>query len=120
MENLMSHADAVRDHCWRTYIEPARRRGEKFVAIRAGDVAKELNFSNRYPLVCAAIGANIFEDKCQVERIAVEGPLNGVNTTFLFMLKRSENLVRNLSGGAPTFRLLKICPKCGSSSEELA
>lgn len=116
----MSHADAVRDHCWRTYIEPARRRGEKFVAIRAGDVAKELNFSNRYPLVCAAIGANIFEDKCQVERIAVEGPLNGVNTTFLFMLKRSENLVRNLSGGAPTFRLLKICPKCGSSSEELA
>jgi hypothetical protein len=44
----MSYADDVRDHCRRTYIDPARQRGEGCVGIRAGNVHKDLKYSNRY------------------------------------------------------------------------
>ncbi len=85
-EDQVSHADDVRDHCERKYIFPARRRGDQFVSIRAGDVHGDMGYKNRYPLVCSAIGAKVFEEKCRVERVAVEGPLNGANTTFRFRL----------------------------------
>jgi len=114
----MSHADVVRDYCRRTYIEPARQRGERYIAIRAGDVHKDLEYSNRHPLVCSAIGAKIFEDRYGIERIAVEGPLNGVKTTFWFNLEPDENTGRNPHRGVREFRIIKICPRCGSSSEE--
>ncbi len=82
----MSHADDVRDHCKRKYIEPARRRGDQLVVIRAGDVHGDMGYSARYPLVCSALGTKIFEERCRIERVAVDGPLNGANTIFHFKL----------------------------------
>ena len=80
----MSLADDVRQFCKATYVEPARIKGEKTVIIRSGDVHIALNYRNRYPLVCSAIGSNKFEAMCNVKRISVEGPLNGVSTLFTF------------------------------------
>jgi hypothetical protein len=80
----MSLVDDVRQYCKETYVDPARRRGEKTVIIRSGDVHSALNYKNRYPLVCSAIGSNLFEELCNVKRISVEGPLNGVSTLFTF------------------------------------
>jgi hypothetical protein len=116
----MSYADDVRDHCRRTYIEPARQRGEGYVGIRAGDVHKDLKYSNRYPLVCSAIGANVFEEKYGIERVSVDGPLNGVNTMFWFKLKPGESFGGSSSSGTQKFRMIRICPMCGSNSEEPA
>lgn len=82
----MSLANDVRQHCKETYIDPARKRGEKKVTIRSGDVHSDLNYRNRYPLVCSAIGSNLFEEMGKVKRISVEGPLNGVSTLFTFEL----------------------------------
>ena len=82
----MSFADYVRRYCKENYIDPARARGEKTVTIRSGDVHSALNYRNRYPLVCSAIGSNLFEELCSVKRISVEGPLNGVSTLFTFEL----------------------------------
>jgi hypothetical protein len=82
----MSLADDVRLYCKQTYIDPARGRRDKTVAIRSGDVHSALNYGNRYPLVCSAIGSNLFEKLCNVKRISVEGPLNGVSTLFTFQL----------------------------------
>jgi len=82
----MSHADDVRSYCKKIYVEPARNRGQRVVEIRSGDVHVAMAYRNRYPLVCASIGARIFEDMCRVRRIAVEGPLNGANTIFRFEL----------------------------------
>lgn len=82
----MSLADDVRLYCKQTYIDPARGRGDKRVTIRSGDVHSALNYHNRYPLVCSAIGSNLFEKLCNVKRISVEGPLNGVSTLFTFEL----------------------------------
>lgn len=83
----MSHADDVRDHCNRKYIEPARQRGYHLVVVRAGDVHGEMGYRNRYPLVCSALGAKVFEENYRVERVTVEGPLNGANTIFRFRVK---------------------------------
>ena len=80
----MSLADDVRKHCKKTYIDPARNRGDKTIEIRSGDVHKALKYKNRYPLVCSAIGSNRFEDEYNVRRICVKGPLNGVSTLFTF------------------------------------
>jgi len=80
----MSHADDVREYCVVTYVDPARKKHEKFVKIRSGDVHRALNYKNRYPLVCSAIGSNLFEELTQVNRVSIEGPLNGSNTLFTF------------------------------------
>ena len=80
----MSFADDVRQYCKETYIDPARKRGDKTVTIRSGDVHKDLNQKNRYPLVCSALGSNRFEDMCNVKRLCVKGPLSGVSTIFTF------------------------------------
>jgi 5-methylcytosine-specific restriction protein B len=78
----MSFADDVREYCKEKYVDPARNKGQKIITIRSGDVHNSLNYKNRYPLVCSAIGSNKFEEMCNVKRISVEGPLNGVNTLF--------------------------------------
>lgn len=82
----MSYADDVRKYCVFAYVNPARRNSEKFIKIRSGDVHRALNYRNRYPLVCSAIGSNLFEDLAQVTRVSIEGPLNGSNTVFTFQL----------------------------------
>lgn len=82
----MSLAADVRAFCGQTYVDPARKSGKTVVEIRAGDVHSAMNFTNRYPLVCSAIGALIFEEQYQLRRLAVEGPLNGANTLFRFQL----------------------------------
>ena len=82
----MSYADEVREYCKKTYVDVARANGEKTVSMRSGDVHAALEYKNRYPLVCSAIGSNKFEELCRVRRVSVEGPLNGVNTVFTFEL----------------------------------
>jgi len=82
----MSLADDVREYCKTTYIDPARRQGRTTVKIQSGDVHRALNYKNRYPLVCSAIGSNRFEEICNLKRVSVEGPLNGVSTLFTFEL----------------------------------
>jgi len=82
----MSLSDDVRQYCKETYVDPARARGEKTVIIRSGEVQSALNYKNRCPLVCSAIGSNLFEKMCNVRRICVEGPLNGASTLFTFKL----------------------------------
>ena len=71
-------------YCKKNYIDIARGNGEKRISIRSGDVHTALNYKNRYPLVCSAIGSNKFEDLCNIRRVSVEGPINGVNTIFTF------------------------------------
>ena len=80
----MSLSDDVREHCKVTYVNPARTNSERTVTICTGDVHRDMNYRNRYPLVCSAIGSNKFEKICNVKRISVEGPLNGANTLFTF------------------------------------
>jgi hypothetical protein len=82
----MSHADDVRAYCRRIYVEHARAAGMTEICIRAGDVHKAMKYNHRMPLVCAAIGANIFATENSLRKFAVEGPTTGSNTVFRFKL----------------------------------
>ena len=83
----MNHSDQVRNYVLLNYITPARKRGDATVSIRAGDIHRELNFRNRLPLVCAALGAHVFEEMANVERMSITGPVNGANAIFTFKIK---------------------------------
>lgn len=83
----MSYADDVRQYCKGYIIDPARRRGEKQISIRAGDIHNAMRYKSRMPLVCAALGAQKFEAIAGVERISLTGPTNGANAIFTFLIK---------------------------------
>jgi hypothetical protein len=80
----MSYAEEVRVYCGKSYVDPARARGDKHISLRAGDVHDAMGYRNRMPLICSALGATVFEEQFRVRRTAVEGPLNGANTVFRF------------------------------------
>lgn len=83
----MSHADDVRRYCKDNIIDQARARGDKQIAIRAGDVHTAMGYKNRLPLVCSALGANKFEEFAGVERVSITGPTNGANAIFTYRIK---------------------------------
>jgi 5-methylcytosine-specific restriction protein B len=62
----MALADDVREYCKTTYVEQARQKKQKTITIRSGDVHSALNYKNRYPLVCSALGSNRFEEMCNL------------------------------------------------------
>jgi 5-methylcytosine-specific restriction protein B len=82
----MSFSDDVRNYCKVNYVDSARKKGERTVTIISGDVHSALHFSNKYPLVCSALGSDKFNNLCHLKRLSVEGPLNGVSTIFVFEL----------------------------------
>jgi hypothetical protein len=86
MEGIMTLAEDIRNYCLLTYVEPARKKGQKLIKIRSGDVHRDLNYKNRYPLVCSSLGSNTFEEMAEVKRVQIDGPLNGANTLFTFEL----------------------------------
>jgi len=79
-------SDETRIYCRDHYIIPARSRNQKEVTIRSGDVHRELNFTNRLPLVCAALGSIKFENMARAKRKSIDGPTNGANTNFTFRI----------------------------------
>ena len=71
----MNPADQVREYAYRAYIKPARDAGDETVRIRCGDIHAALGFTNRHPLVCAALGAMKFRREHAIELSGTEGPM---------------------------------------------
>lgn len=82
----MSIADRIRAHAAATYIDPARRCGEREVVIRAGDVHRAMGLTSAMPSVCSALGGRRFEEAAEVALIDRKGPRNGANVYFTFSL----------------------------------
>ena len=80
----MSFADDVRNYCIENIVDPARSNGQNTIKIRAGDIHKLMEYKDRMPLVCSALGAKTFERQARVKRLSVEGPTNGANCIFEF------------------------------------
>jgi hypothetical protein len=82
----MNNSDRVRDHAFKTFIEPARRLGRTHATIVAGDVAKALKLMNRLPLVCAALGTLKFQRERSITLEQRDGPSNSTTTSFKFKI----------------------------------
>ena len=80
----MTLADEIRDFVQKYYIQPAQKRGEKRITIRAGDIHREMGLADRMPAVCGAIGTRMFEKLCEVRLIERIGPTQGANVFFTF------------------------------------
>lgn len=86
-DRQISTADEIREHCIKEHVEPARTRRAYTVTLRSGDVHEELGYVARLPAVCAALGSDTFERVARVRRLAIDGPLNGASTLFVFVLR---------------------------------
>jgi len=82
----MTQADRIRQYAIDHYILPARRKGDKTVTIRSGDIHEGMGLRASYPAVCAALGTDTFETAARISRSACEGPLNGANLLLTFQL----------------------------------
>jgi hypothetical protein len=82
----MTKSDDVRAYVLRNYVVPARKGHNTRVTVRAGDVAKALNLSNRTPLVCGALGAIKFQKESDLNLLQRTGPGQGANATFTFAI----------------------------------
>lgn len=78
----MVNSDVIRQYLDETYVRPARHRGEYTVTVRAGDVAKEL--VAHIPAVCGVLGSDVFERQFRLKRIAIDGPVPGGSTLFVY------------------------------------
>src|ERR1035438_5260600 len=85
-----THADRVREHARREYIEPARRRREPTVRIVAGEVQKAVRLSNRVALVCQALKSHKFLDENHLVLEKWDGPPSGMSTTVIFTYRLTD------------------------------
>ena len=76
-------ADQVRAFAYNTYVGPLLP-SQYEIHIRAGDVHKAMGFSDRVPLVVAALKAKQFREQYGLDLRAMVGPPVGTNTTFHF------------------------------------
>src|SRR5271154_4218989 len=86
--------DRVRSFVARQFIEPARNRGERIITIHAGMLGKLLEehnilSSNRFPIICGAIGSPKFAKKNRISLQSRRGPRSGLSSsaTFTFTLE---------------------------------
>lgn len=79
-------SDQIRDFVGKKLIEPARRKGEKEITIRAGDVHSKMGLRNRIPAVCSAIKTKKFLQIYDIRLVNEEGPPQGANVFYTYKL----------------------------------
>jgi len=77
-------AEEIREYVLVAMLEPARRRGERVVRVRAGDVHRGMGLEDRMPAVCGALDAARFLELADVTLISREGPEQGANASWTF------------------------------------
>lgn len=75
-------ATEIRDYIRTRYLEPARRRRETLVTLRAGDIHRELGLRNRVPNVCQVMESRLLEKEAGVRISSKQGPPSGRGTTL--------------------------------------
>lgn len=66
------------------YVEPAKERGDTIVNIRAGDVHRDLHWSNRVPSVCTTLASQKFQRETGLKLISRQGPPSGYGPRAVF------------------------------------
>ncbi|MEN6560911.1 MAG: hypothetical protein ABFD52_09070 [Acidobacteriota bacterium] len=84
-------SDLIRAIACREFIEPARARSRKEVTIRAGDLHEKMRLVGRMPAVCGALGTLKFQRENGIKLISREGPSNGPNAIFKFLIEYASD-----------------------------
>jgi hypothetical protein len=75
-------AQVIRQYIRSQYLEPARKRRETLVSVRAGDIHRELGLRNRVPNVCQVMESRLLEKEAGVKISSKQGPPSGRGTTL--------------------------------------
>ena len=83
----MKPTEQTKRHVISAYVEPARRKGEKTIQIRVGNIQKELGWINRTPSVFSTLMSREFQQEAGIELIQKTGgpPSGGPSTTWQFV-----------------------------------
>ncbi len=79
-------AGEIRRHVITKHFEPARAAGAKELALRAGDIHKELSYKGRMPAVCSVLGSKRLETEARVRRTNTSGPHQSSTTRFTYAI----------------------------------
>jgi len=77
-------ADEIRDYSTKTFVLPARQKGQKRFSIRVGDVVRELRLYRSIPAVCSALKTEEFRRVNHLKLVDATGPKSGLSTTVVF------------------------------------
>ena len=84
-----SQADAIRQYALVTYVVPWRESGvDGMLAIRAGDIGREMGLRNATPNVCSALESGKFLALANVELVRRDGPRRSTTTTYHYRCTR--------------------------------
>lgn len=105
---MEKQADRIRDHVRQKYIEPARRRGESEVRVRAGDVRQQMRLdNNQAPAVCGALKARKFQQTNHLHLAKLEGPPKKMANTVVFTFRLLNNEPEAASGLVEAFERVR-------------
>ena len=77
-------ADEIRDYGTKTFVIPARQKGQKRFSIRVGDVVRALRLYRSIPAVCSALKTQEFQRANHLKLVDATGPKSGLSTTVVF------------------------------------
>lgn len=78
--------EAVQDHVKRAYIQMAKQRGESMIRVKAGDVHRDLKWTNRVPSVCTTLSSQKFQRETGLKLVSTEDvPPSGMGTRAVFV-----------------------------------
>ena len=83
----MKLSNQIRNHIIKNHMKPARKNNRNELTIRAGDIHEELGYSNRMPAVCSVLGSNKLQNEAHIQLAKREGPHNGANARFFYILE---------------------------------
>ena len=75
-------ADAIRQHALDRHVAPWRQSGGEVLAIRAGDIVREMELRNATPNVCNALEGQKFLALANLALVRRDGPRRSTRTTF--------------------------------------
>lgn len=83
-----SQADAIRQYVVANYVVPWRESGVDVLAIRAGDVEREMGLRNATPNVCSALEGGKFLALANLILVRRDGPRRSTTTTYRYRCAR--------------------------------
>ena len=89
-EHLIRDADRIRLCARNYYVEPARENGAADIAIRAGDLGRDMGLRDAFPAICSALGGEKFQKLANVPAPAHTLPNPSSSTVFTYQLASAE------------------------------
>ena len=80
----VSQADEIRWYAIENYVTRWRESGNETLAIRAGDVEREMALRQATPNVCSALEGRKFQDQANLVLVSREGPRRSTTTTHYY------------------------------------